>query len=46
MRSGRAVKPTLVTPFEIEMSRYGIEGRFEMNVALDGKIDIVQRDFR
>jgi general secretion pathway protein H len=35
-----------VTPFAIEMSRYGIEGRFEMNVALDGKIDIVQRDFR
>jgi general secretion pathway protein H len=34
-----------VTPFEVEMSREGIEGRFELNVALDGKVDVVQRGF-
>ena len=34
-----------VTPFEIEMSRDGVRGRFAMNVALDGKIDVVQKDF-
>jgi general secretion pathway protein H len=34
-----------VTPFEVEMSRDGVQGRFELTVALDGKVDVVQRDF-
>jgi len=34
-----------VTPFEIEMSRDGVRGRFELSVALDGKVDVAQEDF-
>jgi general secretion pathway protein H len=35
-----------VTPFEIEMRRDDVRGRFELTVALDGKVDVVQRDFQ
>jgi hypothetical protein len=35
-----------VTPFELEMTRANIAGRFELSVALDGKIDVAQRDFQ
>ncbi len=34
-----------VTPFEIEMSRDGVRGRFDLSVALDGKVDVAQEDF-
>lgn len=34
-----------VTPFTIEMTRAGIDGRFEMTTQLDGKIDVVQEGF-
>ena len=34
-----------VTPFEIEMSRDGVRGRFALSVALDGKVDVKQEDF-
>jgi general secretion pathway protein H len=34
-----------VTPFTIEMTRDRVEGRFELSVALDGKIDVVQEGF-
>jgi general secretion pathway protein H len=34
-----------VTPFTIEMTRADIRGRFELNVALDGKVDVVQEGF-
>jgi general secretion pathway protein H len=35
-----------VTPFEIEMTRDDVRGRFELKVALDGKVDVAQRDFQ
>jgi general secretion pathway protein H len=34
-----------VTPFEIEMSRDGVEGRFDLEVALDGKVTVAQEGF-
>ena len=34
-----------VTPFEIEMSRDGVRGHFDLSVALDGKVDVAQKDF-
>lgn len=34
-----------VTPFTIEMSREGIDGRFELAVELDGKVSVVEEDF-
>jgi hypothetical protein len=34
-----------VTPFTVEMTRADIQGRFELTVALDGKVDVVQEGF-
>lgn len=34
-----------VTPFTIEMSREGLEGRFELTVELDGKVTVAEEDF-
>jgi general secretion pathway protein H len=34
-----------VTPFTIEMTRADIQGRFELTVALDGKVNVVQEGF-
>lgn len=34
-----------VTPFTIEMSRVGSEGRFTLDVALDGKLALEEEDF-
>jgi len=34
-----------VTPFEIEMSRDGIAGRFEIETTLDGKVTVAQKEF-
>jgi general secretion pathway protein H len=34
-----------VTPFQIEMSRAGIAGRFELEVSLDGKVTVAQEEF-
>jgi general secretion pathway protein H len=34
-----------VTPFTIEMTREGIEGRFELTAQLDGEVDVVQEGF-
>ena len=34
-----------VTPFEIEMSRAGVNGRFDLAVALDGKVTVAQEGF-
>jgi general secretion pathway protein H len=34
-----------VTPFTIEMTRAGIDGRFELTAQLDGKVDVVQEGF-
>src|SRR5688572_1761936 len=31
-----------VTPFEIEMAREGVDGRFDLEVALDGKVTVAQ----
>jgi general secretion pathway protein H len=34
-----------VTPFTLEMTRAGIDGRFELTAELDGKIAVVQEGF-
>ena len=34
-----------VTPFQIEMSRDGIQGTFEIEAALDGKVTVSQKEF-
>lgn len=34
-----------VTPFTIEMTRAGIDGRFELTAALDGTVAVVQEGF-
>jgi hypothetical protein len=34
-----------VTPFEIEMAREGVSGRFDLEVSLDGKVTVTQEDF-
>jgi general secretion pathway protein H len=34
-----------VTPFEIEMSRAGVDGRFDLEVSLDGKVTVAQQGF-
>ena len=34
-----------VTPFSLEMTRSGIEGRFELTAQIDGKISVVQEGF-
>ena len=34
-----------VTPFEIEMAREGVDGRFDLEVALDGKVTVAQEGF-
>jgi len=34
-----------VTPFTLEMTREGIDGRFELTAALDGTVDVVQQGF-
>jgi len=34
-----------VTPFTIEMTRADIQGHFELTVALDGKVNVVQEGF-
>jgi hypothetical protein len=34
-----------VTPFQLEMSRDGIAGKFELEASLDGKITVSQKEF-
>ena len=34
-----------VTPFQIEMSRDGVSGRFDLEVSLDGKVAVTQQEF-
>ena len=34
-----------VTPFTVEMTRAGIDGRFELTAELDGKLKVVQQGF-
>jgi general secretion pathway protein H len=34
-----------VTPFTIEMAREGIDGRFELTTALDGKVTLAEKGF-
>jgi len=34
-----------VTPFQLEMSRDGIPGKFELEASLDGKVTVSQKEF-
>jgi general secretion pathway protein H len=34
-----------VTPFQLEMSRDGVAGKFELEASLDGKISVSQKEF-
>ena len=34
-----------VTPFQLEMSRAGIAGKFELEASLDGKVTVAQKEF-
>jgi hypothetical protein len=34
-----------VTPFQLEMSRDDIAGKFELEASLDGKVTVSQKEF-